>query len=160
MRYLNDEEKIRYLKRSYSTVDGLWFMKVEDSFDFEKALEIDNEVWKVMPKVQARFLKTALGIDKGLEALEQCFTEKLRLDGIEFDVERNQNVLTIVISRCHWHDLMVKSDRENLSSRVGETICNTEYSVWAQEFGESISFKMLMVRTFPILALTILTTGL
>lgn len=143
MRYLNDEEKIRYLKRSYSTVDGLWFMKVEDSFDFEKALEIDNEVWKVMPKVQARFLKTALGIDKGLEALEQCFTEKLRLDGIEFDVEKNQNVLTIVISRCHWHDLMVKSDRENLSSRVGETICNTEYSVWAQEFGESISFKML-----------------
>jgi hypothetical protein len=143
MRYLNDEEKIRYLKRSYSTVDGLWFMKVEDSFDFEKALEIDNEVWKVMPKVQARFLKTALGIDKGLEALEQCFTEKLRLDGIEFDVKRNQNVLTITISRCHWHDLMVKSDRENLSSRVGETICNTEYSVWAQEFGESISFKML-----------------
>jgi hypothetical protein len=143
MRYLNDEEKIRYLKRSYSTVDGLWFMKVEDSFNFEKALEIDNEVWKVVPKVQARFLKTALGVDKGLEALEQCFTEKLRLDGIEFDVERNQNVLTIVISRCHWHDLMVKSDRENLSSRVGETICNTEYSVWAQEFGEIISFKTL-----------------
>jgi hypothetical protein len=143
MRYLNDEEKIRYLKRSYSAVDGLWFMKVEDSFNFEKALEIDNEVWKVVPKVQARFLKTALGVDKGLEALEQCFTEKLRLDGIEFDVKRNQNVLTITISRCHWHDLMVKSDRENLSSRVGETICNTEYSVWAQEFGEIISFKTL-----------------
>jgi hypothetical protein len=143
MRNLNDEEKIGYLKRSYSTVDGLWFMKVEDSFDFEKALEIDNEVWKVVPKVQARFLKTALGVDKGLEALEQCFTEKLRLDDIEFNVERTQNVLTIVISRCHWHDLMVKSNRKNLSPRVGETICNTEYSVWAQEFGENISFTML-----------------
>lgn len=143
MRNLNDAEKIRYLKRSYSAVDGLWFMKVEDSFEFDKALEIDNEVWKVVPKIQARFLKTALGVDKGLEALEQCFTEKLWLDGIEFDVKRNQNVLTITISSCHWHDLMVKSNRENLSHRVGETICNTEYSVWAQEFGENIFFKML-----------------
>jgi hypothetical protein len=142
MRNLNDEEKIQYLKRSYSAVDGLWFMKVEDSFDFDKALEIDNEVWKVVPKIQARFLKTALGVDKGLEALEQCFTEKLRVDGIKFDVKREENNLTISISRCHWHDLMVESNRENLSPRIGETICNTEYSVWAQEFGESISFKM------------------
>lgn len=143
MRNLNDEEKIRYLKRSYSAVDGLWFMKVEDSSDFDRALEIDNEVWKVIPKIQARFLKTALSADKGLEALEQCFIEKLKLDDIEFDVKRNQNVLTITISRCHWHDLMVKSNRKNLSSRVGETICNTEYSGWAQEFGEDISFTML-----------------
>ena len=142
MRNLNNQEKVQYLKRSYSAVDGLWFMKVEDSFDFNKALEIDNEVWKVVPKIQSRFLKTALGVDQGLKALEQCFTEKLRLDGIEFDVERNQSVLTITISHCHWHDLMVKSGRENLSPRVGETICNTEYSVWAQEFGESISFEM------------------
>jgi hypothetical protein len=142
MRNLNDEEKIQYLKRSYSAVDGLWFMKVEDSSNFDKALEIDNEVWKVVPKIQARFLKAALDADKGLEALGQCFTEKLRLDDIEFDMKRNQNVLTITISRCHWHDLMVDSNRENLSPRVGEIICNTEYSVWAQEFGEGISFKM------------------
>ena len=58
MRNLDDKETIRYLKRSYSAVDGLWFMKVEDSFDFDKALEIDNQVWKVVPKIQARFLKT------------------------------------------------------------------------------------------------------
>lgn len=143
MKKLNDEEKIQYLKRSYSAVDGLWFMKVEDSFDFDKALEIDNEVWKVVPKIQARFLKTALGVDKGLEALKQCFTEKLRLDDIEFSVKSNENILTITISRCHWHELMVTSNREHLSPRVGETICNTEYSGWAQEFGEGISFQML-----------------
>jgi hypothetical protein len=143
MKYLNDGEKIQYLKRSYSAVDGLWFMKVEDLFDFDKALEIDNEVWKVVPKIQARFLKTALGVEKGLEALEQCFTEKLRLDDIEFIEERTEHILTITISRCHWHELMVKSNRVHLSPRVGETICNTEYSGWAQEFGEDISFHML-----------------
>ena len=143
MKNLTEKEKIQYLKRSYSAVDGLWFVKVEDSFDFEKALEIDNEVWKVVPKIQARFLKSVLKVDKGLKALERCFTEKLRLDDIEFDVKSDENSLIISISRCHWHELMVKSDREHLSPRIGETICNTEYSGWAQEFGESISFKMV-----------------
>jgi hypothetical protein len=143
MKNLNDEETIQYLKRSYSAVDGLWFMKVEDSFDFDKALEIDNQVWEVLPKIQARFLKTVLGVDKGLEALEQCFTEKLRLDNIDFKVKNDEKSLIITISRCHWHELMVKSNREHLSPRVGKTICDTEYSGWAQEFGEGISFKML-----------------
>lgn len=143
MRYLNEEEKIKYLKRSYSAVDGLWFMKVEDSLGFDKALELDNEVWKVVPKIQARFLKATLGVDKGLEALERCFTEKLQMDDIEFNEKSNENVLTITISRCHWHELMVKSNRAHLSPRVGETICDTEYSGWAQEFGEGITFKML-----------------
>lgn len=143
MRNLNDKEKIGYLKRSYSAVDGLWFMKVEDSFNFDKALEIDNQVWMVLPKIQARFLKTTLGVDKGLKALEQCFTEKLRLDDIDFKVMRDEKSLVITISRCHWHELMVKSNRKHLSSRVGKTICDTEYSGWAQEFGEGISFEML-----------------
>ncbi len=143
MRNLNNEEKIRYLKRSYSVVDGLWFMKVESSYDFEKALEIDDEVWKVVPKIQARFLKSTLKIDKGLQALEQCFTEKLRLDDIEFEVKSDKNSLIITISRCHWHELMLRSDRAHLSARIGETICNTEYSCWAKEFGEGLSFKML-----------------
>jgi len=143
MAKLNDEEKIRYLKRSYSAVDGLWFMKVEDSFDFDKALEIDNEVWKVVPKIQARFLKSILEVDEGLEALEQCFSEKLRLDDIEFEAKRDGKILTITIFRCHWHELMVNSNREHLSPSIGETICNTEYSGWAQEFGEGISFKMM-----------------
>ena len=143
MAKLNDEEKIQYLKRSYSAVDGLWFMKVEDSYDFDKALEIDNEVWKVVPKIQARFLKSVLGVGKGLEALEQCFSEKLQLDDIEFEVKREENILTITIFRCHWHELMVNSNREHLSPSIGATICNTEYSGWAQEFGEGISFKIL-----------------
>lgn len=143
MKNLNHEEKIQYLKRSYSAVDGLWFMKVEDSFGFDKALEIDNEVWKVVPKIQARFLKSALNVDKGINALEQCFSEKLRLDDIEFEVKRDGEILTFTIFRCHWHELMVNSNREHLSLSIGETICNTEYSGWAREFGEDISFTML-----------------
>ncbi len=141
---MNDDQKIQYLRRSYSAVDGLWFMKIEEDYGFDKALSIDNEVWKIMPKIQARFLKSIYGLDRGIEALQSCFTEKLLLDGFIFQTETDNqnNSFRVTISKCPWNDSMVKSGRENLACQVGSHICNTEYSVWAHEFGENISFEI------------------
>jgi len=60
MKKLTQGEVSKYLYQSYSKVDGLWFMKVEEQFGFEKALEIDTGVWKILPKIQARYLKLKL----------------------------------------------------------------------------------------------------
>lgn len=141
---LSNEQKIQYLKRSYSAVDGLWFMKVEEEYGFDIALTIDNEVWKVMPKIQARFLKSAFGADKGIEALQLCFMEKLLMDGCTFQTETDSqnHRFRITLTKCPWYDLMVKSGREHLAEKVGSRICTTEYSTWAQEFGEDISFEI------------------
>ncbi|NLE90228.1 MAG: hypothetical protein GX602_04765, partial [Dehalococcoidales bacterium] len=57
MEELSDRQISQYLQRSYEAVDGLWFMKVEEKLGFDTALEIDGEVWKVLPKIQARMLK-------------------------------------------------------------------------------------------------------
>ena len=121
---LDDEQKIQYLKRSYSAIDGLWFMKVEELFGFDKALEIDNLVWKIFPKIQARFVKTTLQQERGLKALQTCFTEKLLIDNFIFTVKRDDHSLTFIITECPWLNMMKKSGREDLSSRVGEIICN------------------------------------
>ena len=139
---MNDDQKIQYLKRSYSAVDGLWFMKTEESYGFDKALAIDNEVWKVMPKIQARFFKSIYGLDKGIEALQSCFTEKLLMDGFIFQTEtdKQNHSFRVTITKCPWNDLMVESGRGHLAQEVGSRICNTEYSGWAHEFGENISF--------------------
>jgi hypothetical protein len=37
---------------------------------------------------------------------------------------------------------MIKSGREKLSGKVGTMVCSTEYSVWASEFGENLSFEL------------------
>lgn len=139
MIHLTDEQKIEYLKRSYSAVDGLWFMKVEEQFGFEKTLETDRRVWEITPKIQARFLKNALGLEKGLEALRICFTEKLRLDGCDFEIVTTENSFTVLMDRCSWHETMIRSGRERLSGKIGNTICATEYAGWAKEFGKDIS---------------------
>jgi hypothetical protein len=141
---MNDDQKIQYLRRSYSAVDGLWFMKIEENYGFDKALSIDNEVWKIMPKIQARFLKSVYGLDKGIQALKVCFTEKLSLDGFMFQAESDHqnNGFRVIITKCPWYDSMVKSGRENKACQVGSHICNAEYSAWAREFGENISFEI------------------
>ena len=54
---LTDVQIAEYYHRSFSVVDGLWFMKIEERYGFEAALDIDSEVWKVVPKIQARKLK-------------------------------------------------------------------------------------------------------
>ncbi len=140
---LTDYEISKYFYRSYTAVDGLWFLKVEEKYGFGAALNIDNEVWKVMPKIQARFLKSKIKEKLGLDALFETFTTKLKLDGFKFKAEKeNNNIIKIIISDCPWHNTMIKSNRAEFSEKVGSRICNTEYKVWSSEFGKNISFEL------------------
>ena len=138
---LSDKQIADFFRRSYTAVDGLWFMKAEEKCGFEAALDIDDEVWKVFPKVQVRMLKDMFKGASGLEALRECFTTKLAIEGFRFDVEVAGRGFRVSISRCPWHDAMVKSGREALSGKVGTRICGTEYAVWAAEFGQGIRFE-------------------
>jgi len=147
MTRFTDKDRAEYFHRSYKTVDGLWFVKTEEQFDFNTALDLDREVWKVMPKIQARFLKKKFGVDKGIDALGKCFSKKLELDGFEFEVERSipedggRGHIKFVISKCPWHDILLKSKRGQLSDKIGGVICSTEYGIWASEFGPDIRFS-------------------
>ena len=140
MKDLTDAQKAEYFRRSYTSVDGLWFMKVEELFGFEEALEIDRRVWSIFPKIQARTLRSMLGAEKGIEGLAQCLAAKHSVEGFGFEVEIGEDgsgsSLIMIVSKCPWHGLLVKSGRMALSERVGTIICNAEYSTWAAEFSD------------------------
>jgi hypothetical protein len=138
---LTPEQTIDYLRRSYSSVDGLWFVKLEERDGFEKALDLDEKVWQVMPKIQARKLKSFAGVGTGIDALRHCFETKLSLDGFIFTVTAQERAFEVLISFCPWHDRLVKSKREHLADRIGSRICTAEYGGWASEFGCSFSFS-------------------
>lgn len=138
---LNDRQVADFFRRSYTAIDGLWFMKAEAAGGFDAALDLDDEVWKVFPKIQARMLKEATGLSSGLEALRECFTTKLAIEGFGFDAQGAARGFTVSISRCPWHDAMVRSGRKDLSGKVGTRVCGTEYSVWAAEFGPGMRFR-------------------
>jgi hypothetical protein len=136
---LTPQQISAYLQKSYTSVDGLWFMKAEDSFGFDKALDTDEAVWKVMPKIQARQMKQYVGGVGGLNALRECFEAKLSLDGFEFTTSSKEASFEIVMTRCPWYDKLVKSNRTHLAEKISGRICNAEYSGWAGEFGCSFS---------------------
>lgn len=139
-RRMTDKQIAEYFHKSYTAVDGLWFMKVEEKYGFEAALQMDEEVWRVLPKIQARMLKAMMGLEKGMDGLFQATMTRLSLEGFEFEPEKDEGGFEVHISRCPWHDLMVKSGRESLSGKVGDLICGLENEVWASEFGD-ITFK-------------------
>jgi hypothetical protein len=146
MMRLTDEQIAQYFHRSYTSVDGLWFMKVEELRGFEEALELDRQVWEIFPKIQARTLMAMMNPpEKGLAGLQECLTTKLDLENFQFQAQRDERGngdLLITITRCPWHDLLIKAGREELSERIGTTICNAEYRTWASEFGDHISFRL------------------
>ena len=141
---MDSEQIADYFKRNYTAVDGLWFMKLEEKYGFETALELDNEVWKVFPKIQARFLKSAGNLGDGPDALLESISTRFTLEDFKFSVGTldSPGGFEVTISDCPWHNKMLKSGREQLSGRVGTLICNTEYSVWASEFGSNIQFHL------------------
>jgi hypothetical protein len=141
---LSDRQLVDYFRRSYTAVDGLWFVKLEERDGFDTALEVDVGVWKVMPKVQARKLKELTGLTEGLEALRECFTTKLAIEDFTFEAHpvADGQGFEVRISRCPWYELLIKSKREHVAAAIGQRICQTEYTVWAAEFGRDITFSL------------------
>jgi hypothetical protein len=140
---LSPKQVADYFNRSYKAVDGLWFLKIEEKYGFGTALELDNEVWKIMPKIQARLINSFLELENILPTLLDSIITKLDLEGFEFTTEKLKKGFRIMITKCPWYTLMIKSGRENLAKFVGKKICKTEYQVWASEYGKENKFELL-----------------
>ncbi len=141
---VNDSIRAKFFKRCYESIDGLWFMKIEEEDGFERALEIDRRVWEIVPKIQARTLRGLLGIEEaGIAALSKALKAKAELDEAEAEIViENDKSLRLIFRRCPWFELMKKSNREHLAGKVGKTICGTEYPVWQREFKAGNSFEL------------------
>ena len=142
MKQLTDKQIIEFFHRSYRAVDGLWFMKVEEKYDFDSALKLDLEVWKVIPKIQARMIKNMLHLGDNTDDLIKSLKTKLALAGFESILEKTKKGFRIKINSCPWHNLLIKSNRIEFSEKIGTKICNIEYSVWISEFSGKFKFKL------------------
>ena len=123
-----------YLHRSYTRADGLWFVLAEERFGFDAALGLDEAVWKVLPKIQARLLQQQLKLSRDLAGLTAALQAKLALDRYRFTAKPTATGLQIALSGCPWHELMIHSGRQHLSDRVGGVICGAELPAFAREF--------------------------
>jgi hypothetical protein len=89
--------------RNLWTVDGLYFLGIEQNSGTEVATKIDAQVWEVMGKIEARKLKEFLGITKTdipsmMKAL-QYSTWALDLEDKEVIIEKDSAVVRNVHCR-------------------------------------------------------------
>lgn len=133
---------VEFLRRSYFVVDGLWFVKTEQAHGFEHAMDVDEAVWEVMAKVQARKAKALLGIEQGdLSDLFRAFQLKLTAEGHEFDAEIADGEARLIIRRCPWFDILRSSNRTHIAEVIADRICAREYAGWTQEFKSGIDIE-------------------
>lgn len=139
---------VEMLRRSYFAVDGLWFVLLEEQDGLELALEIDERVWRVMPKIQARKARELMGVDADTPAaLVRCMALKFAAEGHGYEVRfENTGEASIVISKCPWRLILEQSGREHLGPEIAERICTAEVAGWAAEFspegGPPIEFEV------------------
>lgn len=76
--------------RDLWTVDGLYFLGIEEAFGTEAATEIDRKVWAVMGKIEARRLKELFEIT-GDDI--PSVIKALRLSGWALDLEDKEIVV-------------------------------------------------------------------
>ncbi|MDZ7838593.1 MAG: hypothetical protein U5N58_11960 [Actinomycetota bacterium] len=136
---LSETDKTNYFYNSYIKADGLWFLKPEQDFSFNQCSQTDQQL---LPKFQARFLKSRLKKDKGIDALCQCLETKLDLDNFHYKILRKAHCLKVNIFRCPWHHIMITSGREHLSAALGPLMCDAQYGIWASEFGKVLEFGL------------------
>jgi len=132
-----------YLRRSYHAVDGLWFMMVEEELGFDRALGLDERVWRVLAKIQARKARELLQCaGNEPQDLLRCFSLKLTADGHQFDARVEEDRVNFRIAQCPWQDLLSRSDRQHLAALVSRRICPAEGETWCREFGGEYAFEM------------------
>lgn len=66
---------IQMYSQNFLTLDGLWFLGVEEKFGQEAAVELDRKMWEKFAPVEARRIKETMNLTQGgLEALYQALT--------------------------------------------------------------------------------------
>ncbi|MEA3403061.1 MAG: DUF6125 family protein [Armatimonadota bacterium] len=138
------ETVLQMLRRSYLAVDGLWFVMIEEEEGLERAMELDERVWQVMPKIQARKARELLGVEgRSPSELVRCMALKFAAEGHDFVLRtKDPREARVVIKECSWRAALRSADKMHLAPEIADRICATEGTVWAAEFAEDIEFEL------------------
>ena len=137
-----EEKLIQYLRRSYTAVDGLWFVMIEDDHGLDMALDFDEKVWKVMGKIQAREAGRLAGrTGEPLRDLRHALALKFQAEDYEHQVDETDDGFVFRITRCPWYEILKRADREHLAPVLSQRICVNEYQAWAKEFSCHIKIE-------------------
>jgi hypothetical protein len=123
--------------RNMWSVDGLYFIGIEERFGVEGATEVDRYVWEVMGKIEARRLKDIMGIS-GSDI--PSMMKALRISSWALDLEEKEIIMDD--DRAVLRNPNCRVQKTRLKKDLGEFPCKSVrwsyLKTFAKEFNEDI----------------------
>ncbi len=132
--------------KAITAIDGLWFLALEKSLGFDKALEFDLEVWKEYGLVMLKRLRKLADTRSDPESppdlsLVNFFLETIcRIDGTESYGEVGENEIIFTIPHCSWLENIIRSGRE--TKIPCENISKAIWSYWLKAIDPDLKFEI------------------
>ncbi|MFO7962285.1 MAG: DUF6125 family protein [Desulfobacterales bacterium] len=123
---LSKRELVRKLKLAMdiaTAVDGMWFLAAEEQNGYQRALEMDINVWKRYPKVlKKRISKYYKFNEVGLDAIKGLIEHDPMMVPLEFEfITENINSMIFQVSKCPALEAMERMGRKKLTCEPVET---------------------------------------
>ena len=130
---------IKLYSKNVITIDGLWFISLEEMFDLETAIDLDIKVWERYGVTEARRIKRVLNItEKGIPALVKALNFQIWVPGMDFEFpEVTEKKVVFNITDCTPQKARIRHGRGEFPCKpVGEALFN--------KFAETIDPKLKM----------------
>jgi len=104
---------LRMYSKDAMTVDGLWFINVEEKYGLDTALEIDQLVWDKYGVIEARRIKRLMNItEKGIPAIVKAFNFQIWVPGMEYGFpEVTEKRAVFHVTDCNIQKARIRDNR-------------------------------------------------
>lgn len=104
---------LKMYSKNSMTIDGLWFINVEEKNGLDTALEIDKLVWDKYAVIEAKRIKNVLNItEKGIPAFVKAFNFQIWAPGMEYGFpEVTENKAIFHVTDCTIQKARIKDKR-------------------------------------------------
>lgn len=114
------EQLMKHFGQVGQILDGLWFLEIEKKFGFEVAYEIDEIVWKVFARKEAKKIQNLLGLAHvGFEDLPTILRYLIFNQSLDFEIKntsnpsRLQQIIQFDVNKCKTYEGMRKVGRSD-----------------------------------------------
>ncbi|TFG28145.1 MAG: hypothetical protein EU532_05935 [Promethearchaeota archaeon] len=142
---LSKEDKLFFFERSWVTLDGLWFLEIENETDWNTALKIDKIVWIRLLKTIIRRMQRYLKLDTLSPVnIIKILTLRWSIEGWEYKILKNgENEIDIGIITCPYKEAMNRNpERKDKISLICKNMCLPFYKEVIEDTNPNIRFDI------------------
>lgn len=146
LRELSKEDKLFFFERNWFTLDGLWFLEIENEKDWITALKIDKMVWIRLLKTVFRRLKRYLAIETNTPYdIIKMLTFRWSIEGWGYKLLENKpNEIHIGITTCPYKEMMDRNpERRDMIKIICEKMCHPFYKEVIEDTNNNITFNVI-----------------